>query len=100
MCNSEYSFYHNELFIPCQSGMFDGLEDDTVYTPDKPARRSVKKLIIRSSPAAGMSSYHSSANQRQGTFSSPSLFGGSRTREIDQSEETFNLSGADRIERR
>lgn len=87
-----------------QSAMFEGLEDDAVYTPEKSSRRSVKKLVIRSSPAVGMSSHQSSSDRRQGTFSSPSLFGSSRggVRDTnDHSEEmTFNLSSADRIERK
>ena len=62
--------------------MFEGLGDES-YSGGTPgsARRSVKKLVIRSSPAVGgASSTRHTSDQRQSAFSSPSLYSSGRVR--------------------
>ena len=76
--------------------------DDDTCTPDKfGARRSVKKLVIRSSPAPGSSCRMTTADHHQSAFSSPSLYSAQARADPVQSqlsEETFNLSAA-KVER-
>lgn len=89
-----------------QSELFEGLDDDGCYTPEKyGARRSVKKLVIRPSPAAsGGSSRITAGENRKGAFSSPSLYSNHNRSAVEMTnplgaEETFDLSGVDKVKR-
>lgn len=79
-----------ELILPTcwqlfflQSDLFEGLGDES-YSGGTPgsARRSVKKLVIRSSPAVGGASSTSrhTTGPHQSAFSSPSLYSSGRHR--------------------